>query len=984
MTLFRGVSGFPFALCIMCMCFINSIASLAQFRFTGKVADQSGHPLSGVTVLGDRSNVLTTTDSIGNFALSAGAGATIEFSYVGFSRQRIVLDQTIDLNIVMVEEAVTLEEIIVIGYGTASRKNLSASIDRVSKENFIEGNLTNPLQHLQGQVAGLSIVRPGGDPNGDFIVRVRGATSIEGQPPLLVIDGVAMDDFHRGIAAVNPSDIESYDILKDAAAAAIFGSRGANGVIIITTRKGKTGKAVFEYNGFGTVEKISNKFNLLSADQWRKATEGWGFDFLDQGANTDWQEEMSRTAYTQNHALNISGGSEEIQFSGSIGYLKQDGVILNTGKDALTTRMIVTQSALNDKLALVYNFNSSTIRRGFLPDQTSTGQVREGGAFVFSYSPSLLPVLSVTNPDGSYFLPPGFLNPVFLLKELYSKQKQNLYQGSVKADYELKDWIQIGMLSSITKTNDTYDRFWPELWGLPSVGTKAASQKVNYSGNMNFEIHKNSGRHDIRLIGVYEYNRFMNEGFGVNAGGFLSDDLLTNNLGTASTITTNDILSFKNEIRIISFLGRVVYNFDNRYILTANYRRDGSSKFGPNNRWSDFPSLSMAWRVSQEQFMQGTNWINDLKLRISYGLTGNQENLPPNKYQALYLPTGPYLVGGRLGQSYGIAQEFNPDLKWEVRRSFNVGLDFSLFQNKLNGAFEVFNDHSDDMLFLYNIPQPPFISNRVYANAANSTNEGVELTIGSTILSRKNFQWNVNGNFSKVKNRITELLGEFKSFNLSIDQNYGYASGGALGYSPVSRLTVGYPAGTFWLPEHAGIDESGAFLYAQYDESGNYTGTGTTYEDRDRKYIDPTPDFIWGFTNKIRFRNFDLDIFFRGVQGQKIFANSLMNLESMAYLPFSNVSERALTNGFVNLPEPSTYWIRDGSFIRLENISLAYRWPTEALRHLRIYVSAHNLFVSTNYDGIDPEVNTDGPQRYIDGSYYPRTKGVTLGVNVGF
>jgi TonB-dependent starch-binding outer membrane protein SusC len=983
MTLVPGLSAFRFVL-FMCVCLLNCMASYAQARFSGNVQDQTGHPLSGVTILGGSSDVLTTTDSIGNFALIASSGATIEFSYVGFARQRVLLNEVGDLNIVMIEQALTLDEIIVTGYGTASRKNVTASIDRVSKENFIKANVTSPLQHLQGQVAGLSIVRAGGDPNGDFIVRVRGATSIEGQQPLLVIDGVAMSDFHRGISSVNPADIESYDVLKDAAAAAIFGSRGANGVIIITTRKGKAGKAKFEYSGFVSAENASNKIDVLSADQWRQATEGWGGEFLDQGANTDWQEEMSQTAYTQNHSFNISGGSDEIQFSGSIGYLKQDGVILNTGKDAFTTRMIVTQSAVNKKLRLEYNFNSSTIRRDFLPDQSSTSQVREGGAYVFSYSPWVLPVWPATNPDGSHFMLPYFINPLFLLEELSSKQKQNFFQGSIKADYELTDWLNIGILSSVTKTNDTYDRFWPQIFQLPSAAIKSASQEAIYSGNMNFEIHKSSGRHDLKLVGVYEYNKFVNEGFGVQASGFLSDELLTNNLGTASIISTDDISSYKDEVRLISFLARIVYAFDDRYILTANYRRDGSSKFGPNNRWSNFPSLSMAWRVSQEKFMQDADWLNDLKIRVSYGLTGNQENLPPNRYQPLYLPTGPYLSNGRLGQSYGISQEFNPDLKWEVRRSFNVGLDFSVLKNKLNGTVEVFNDQSEDMLFLYNIPQPPFISNRVYANAGSATNKGIELTIGGTILSKGKFQWTINGNISKVKNEITKLLGDFKSFKLSIDQNYGYSLGGALGYAPISRLAVGFPAGTFWIPEHAGFDESGNFLYAQYDNAGNVTGTSTTYKDQDRVFIDPTPDFLWGLTNAIRVGNFDLDFFFRAVHGQKIFANSLLNLESMAYLPGRNVSEVALTNGVTNLPEPSTYWIRDGSFIRLENVSVGYRWTMKEQTHLRLYVSAQNLFIISSYDGIDPEINTDGPQRYIDGSYYPRTRGVTVGINAGF
>jgi iron complex outermembrane receptor protein len=429
-----------------------------------------------------------------------------------------------------------------------------------------------------------------------------------------------------------------------------------------------------------------------------------------------------------------------------------------------------------------------------------------------------------------------------------------------------------------------------------------------------------------------------------------------------------------------------VYNYNDRYLLTANFRRDGSSKFGPNNRWGNFPSIALGWRASNEKFLKQLKWLDNLKLRLSYGYTGNQENLPPNSYQILYAPAGPYLFNGQVFQSYAVNQENNPDLKWEVRKAFNIGVDFSLLENRINGSIDAFNDKTSDMLFLYDIPQPPFLTNKVYANAASAVNKGVEINLGAVVIKTNNFQWEMQTNFATLRNHITNLLGQFKGFDLSITgRHYGYVFGGAFGSTYATELKVGYPAGVFWIPEHARIDAGGHELFNNYDSTGKITGTSTTYTDKDRVYIDPTPRFTWGFTNTFAYGNFDLSFFLRGVQGQKIFANSILFRENINNLPGSNVTEKALTNGFKDLNNPSTYWLRDGTFTRLENITLGYNFKNlRGVSGLRIYITAINLFVITSYEGIDPEISTDGSQRYIDASYYPKTRGFTFGVNAGF
>jgi len=615
--------------------------------------------------------------------------------------------------------------------------------------------------------------------------------------------------------------------------------------------------------------------------------------------------------------------------------------------------------------------------------------VRQGGATVFTWAQTFLPVWPVYNEDGSFYSPgAGYRNPVAFLSESHSKQKQNFFQTLLKGDYELVDGLRVGALAAISNGSDVYERMWPPTAGSgdDSWAGRSNDNKRNFTGDLHLNFRKQFGEHLFDVTGVYEYNDFVNDGFSVNAfGPFVEGLLLSDNLGSATSVTPNDISSYKNEVKIISFLGRFIYSFQDRYILTANFRRDGSSKFGTNHRWGNFPSASIAWRITNEGFMQSASWL-DLKLRASYGLTGNQEGLPPNNHQTLYGPAGPYYLDGQYGQSYGIVRESNPDLKWEVRKSLNFGMDFSLWKDRINGTVDVFSDKTSDMLFLYNVPQPPFVNNSVYANAADATNKGMEVSVAGDIVSQNNFKWNARVNVGAVRSRITNLIGQFKGFDLQVtNTNYGWAAGGSFQGAYVTELKEGYPAGVFLLPQHAGFDAAGNELFVVRDIEGHAVDTTDSFSSSDRVYIDPSPDFEWGLTNTFTYRNFDLSIFVRGVQGSKIFANSLLNLGSRAYLPAANVTERALTDGFVKKPNISTYWLHDGSFTRLENVTLGYTLNhIKGITRLRVYVVGRNLLLLTNYEGMDPEVNVEGPQRYIDQSYYPKTRSFTIGLDLSF
>jgi TonB-dependent starch-binding outer membrane protein SusC len=969
---------------------LSAQVGFAQTRtVSGKITDArdaSGLPQVSVVVKGTSTG--TTTDEGGNFTLSVPESArTLVFSAVGFASQEVAIPSSGQINVSLSAATNTdLNEVVVVGYGTAKKKDITGAVTKVTSREFNTGNISNPLQQVQGKVAGLVIVQPGSDPNSNLTVRLRGSTSLEGQPPLLVIDGVAIDDFNRGINSIAPNDIESYDILRDASSAAIYGSRGANGVIIITTKKGRSGKTQVDYSGFVSMESVSNKLDMLSAAQWRAKV---GTSALDRGANTDWQDVITRDAFTQNHTIGISGGASGFSYRASINYIKNQGVVVNTGRELMSARFTATQKSLNDKLNIQFGLNATQINRDQLPDQVDA---RFGGSGIFNLVYNYLPVWPVYNADGSYFQVIDFdlENPLFRLKEIKNKRRDNFYQGNFRLDYEILKGLKIGTFGAMSRANDINNYFEPR---IPEKNNQNIASISNFNKEVvNFDIHgnyrKDFGKHTLDLTGVYEWNRFLNDGF--NAGGrdYTIPGLQDNNLGAGNNLEQRQVGSYKNEVRLISFLARAVYSFDNRYSATVNFRRDGSSKFGKNNRWGNFPSVGVAWTVSNEKFFEDVKFFNMLKFRVNYGLTGNQESLGPYPNQQLYGTLGGYVYNDQIYQSYGVSQLANPDLKWEVRKSFNIGLDMTILNNRLNATIDVFNDKTEDLLFRYDLPQPPFVYNQVVANAANATNKGVEVTLDGRIIQKKNFTYSARLNVGTLKNKITNLSGQFQGADLQIvARNYGFADGRGLSNAYVTRLVPGYTAGVFWIHQFAGLNDQGQQLYNDYDANGKLVGTTRTPTDEDRVYIDPQPKFSWGFTNDFTFGNFDLSIFLRGIQGQKVFANTLLNLETTTRLPGNNVTTGALTNGITEQPQPSDYWLRNASFARLENLTLGYNIRSgkiKQIEYLRLYVAANNLFVITDYEGIDPEIKVEGDRRYIDRNFYPKTRSFTVGVNVNF
>ncbi|HSZ32442.1 MAG TPA: carboxypeptidase-like regulatory domain-containing protein, partial [Puia sp.] len=493
----------PRFILLLFLSFFLCLSLFSQRIFKGLITGRSGQPVAGASIINSTTKKGTVSDSSGNFSIDAVQGAVLEISCVGYLSQRFTVKNESYILLQLSESQNNLNEVVRIGYGTTTRKDITGAVSGVSASQFNLGVITNPMQEIEGKVAGVVIVQPGGDPNGDYIVRIRGATSLTGQPPLLVIDGVAVDSFQIAVNTLNPADIESFTILKDASSAAIYGSRGANGVILITTKRGRVGKTSVEYDGFVSQENVSHELDALNADEWRKATAGDSSSRgLDLGANTDWQKAITRSAFTQTHNLSISGGTHELNYRGSIGYTDQQGIVINTGKTMVTARLNIDQKSLGDKLDIRYGISGTVNNRDLLPDQNSTNQQVSGGSHIFYYANNImLPVWPEYNSDGSYFQPPssgpGVASPLFILNGIYSKLKENFFQGSVRADYEIVKNLRAGVLGALSEGDNTYNFFAPAATGLPSYATKSNTNKEDFTGDIHGNYQKNFGKQSI-------------------------------------------------------------------------------------------------------------------------------------------------------------------------------------------------------------------------------------------------------------------------------------------------------------------------------------------------------------------------------------------------------------------------------------------------------------------------------------------------------
>lgn len=951
----------------------------------GTVKDAtSGSPMPGVTVrVKEIPSVGTITGTDGTFSLEVpSAGKNLEFSFIGYDTRTLPVSSSMNVKLTAGK---SLNEVVVVGYGTQKAKDVSGAVSNITAKDFSKGIVTNPMQQIQGKVSGLVITQPGGDPNQNVIIRLRGQTSLTGgQTPLIVVDGVPLDDPSE-VANIPPGDIASYDVLKDASATAIYGSRGANGVIIINTKKGSAGKTRVTYSGYVGIDHIAKEYDLLNASQWKTAVNQLGIDpntiaGYEKGGNTDWYKAITRRAFSQSHNIAFSGGTNTFNYRASATYLNQQGVVINSGKEEVGLRFNAEQKALNDKL---------DIQAGLVETQTNRKYTDYSN---FTYVFSTPPTYPVYNPDGSYFAFNDFeqANPVEHLNEELNTGKENFNQLYGTVNYSLTKTLKIGTTGSLSLFNRQNDFFAPTfpVENNYNQASKYAENRNSKKGDFHINYANNWGKNNFTATAVYEYNDFVYNNFRAAGQQYIVEQEQNNALQNGNA-AYNAISSYQDEYTLISFLGRATYNFNSKYYAEASFRRDGSSKFGANNRWGNFPSFSLAWRLSQESFLNHVSWINDLKLRGGYGVTGNQDAINPYSTQLLLGSVGKYYNAANVvfpyPQAYAPTQNANKDLKWEERHGTNIGLDFSLFNDRFSGDLNWFNDKTTNLLYNYTVPVPPFYVNTILANVGALTNKGFEVSLTGHIINKSNFTWTANGQISFVKTRVASLSGTYAGFNLSTNNiPGGVAEGRGLSSDPITYLKVGYAPYTFYLAHFVGVDANGNQLF-------DSAGAKVPESHAVRRYIDPSPKFNYGLNNTFTYNNWSLNFFLRGVYGQKIFNNTLLDVENINRLPGNNVTKEALTNGIKDAAVASDLWLENASFLRLDNATLAYTFKTiKGLNSLQVYVTGSNLFVITKYRGLDPEIrNADSNEAYIDANYggdgyYPRTRSYSFGVNVSF
>jgi len=951
----------------------------------GSVKDSQGLALQGVSVVVKGTTTGTITDAGGLFRLSIPADSKIlVFSFIGMGSQEVEIGNQTTFNIVMVEESYMVDEVVVVGYGRTAKKDLTGAVTVVEAEEMNKGVYSSPTQMLQGKVPGLNITRSG-DPSGSASITLRGPSTLRtgaAMEPFYVIDGVP----GASIDAVAPDDIVSINIMRDASSTAIYGSRAANGIILITTRRAKTNESYFTYNGYAAAETVSNRIEMLSAEELRTFLTANSKTPLDEdGSSTNWQDEVMRTGISHNHNFSFGNSSENTRYSASINYLNNQGIIKTSSMDRLTARISVEQQAVNDRVTLGLNLSNT---------ETNQHVIRQE---LFANMLKYLPTIGIYNPDGTYYQNTqnsNYHNPVAILdNDLDDRKISNLL-----ANMTLKVNILKGLTydaSASYQNTDIKRNVYDKQASTLKIGSNGFALRSEYANRKtlfeNYLTYENLfGKHSVKILAGYSWQQDkLNDGFQAANANFVTDDLLYNNLSLGSSpdkVTTQERFGTATiqTLRIISAYSRLNYQFADRYLLQATIRRDGSSAFGENNRWGTFPAVSVGWRITNEPFMQNQKLFSDLKLRIGYGISGNSLGFDPMISKLKYGLTGVTYINGEQVQSIGVTQNENANLKWESTAMSNIGLDFAFLKGRITGTLEVYDKETKDLIWYYPVKVPPYLYPYLWANVGEISNKGIEFQIDATPVRTNNFQWTTSFNISSNKNEVKSLSNDqFETPEIGIRT----AAIGGKGQSgnPTQVIMEGQPLGTFFLRQWAGRDESGVSLF--FAANGDKLRVVTV--DDFAICGSAQPKFLFGWNNSFAYRKFDLSFFFRGVAGNKILNGTLAGLNDVNYAASNNIPKWSLREpvGDINSFYYSDRFLESGTYARLDNATLGYTIDLSKLRikSARIYVTGNNVFVLTGYRGVDPEINMGGIEPGIDNNnFYPKTRSFILGLNLNF
>jgi TonB-linked SusC/RagA family outer membrane protein len=951
----------------------------------GKVVDENGMPLPGANVMEEGTKNIVTTDMEGNFEITVeSTESVIIISFTGYMDSKAVAGRFPDIS-QMVPNVALLDEVVVVGYGTSSRKDVTGAVASISAKDMNQGAISTPLQLIAGKLAGVVVNQTGSEPGGTPSVRIRGISSlIGGSDPLIVIDGIQGN--LELLNQISPTDIASIDVLKDASATAVYGSRGAPGVIIVTTKKSKPGTTSVEFNSTVSYDYIPKKLDMLGADEWWAEAQKVGVPAsANHGANTDWYGLLTKAGATQNHNLSFGGGTEKFNYRASVTAILQDGVVIESKNQKYIGNIQATQLALDDRLKLTFNISSAIHETRRMVQSIGRPSFTSN---LISNSYLMRPTDPVYNVDGTYFTDSNvfqYLNPYAVTQTVTNENRfENLF-GSLRADLDLFEGLTASWFGSWRKTNSMTGFFIP----VESTDSNAINQRgfANISNdkqnerlmNMSLTYKKDFGDHTINLLGLYEWQNQTYQGNYAQARGFLNDATTYNalQLGDLSKVLSGDFSSYKNDRTLVSFLGRVNYSFLGRYLLTASYRRDGSSVFGINNKWGNFSSASVAWQIDKEPFMANQKLFTELKLRGGYGVTGNQQGLGPQSSLSLVGASGATYFGGQQIPNYNITQNANADLKWETKKQTNIGLDFAMADSRIRGTVDVFSATTDNLLFGYTVPQPPFPISNIMANVGSIRNEGLEVSLAYDVISTDNTRLTLAGNVSFLRNEVLNLSGSINGVPLNTD----YVSWG-----PNAYLIKGQPIGTFNILHHTGKNDQNSETVRDVNGDG-IIDQGNTSPDR-LLSGQTLPKYTFAFNPTLRYKNFDFSMLWRGSGGNKVYNSLRSSLSYEENIGKSNILASAVPLGLFTSQYGSDLWLEDGSFIRLDNTTVGYNYKLKESKYvdtIRFSVTGNNLVLITNYSGIDPELNfTGGNGGGGDNGIYPRTRSIAFGLNVKF
>ena len=994
--------------CLALLMLLMAQVVMAQTRtITGKVSDAQSEPLAGVNIVVKGTQVGTMTDADGNYSIQVPNGSTqLVASFIGFESQTVQLGQKNKVNIKMVADLQDLDEVVVVGYGTMRKSDLTGAVKSLHAENFKTGVDLTAQQLMQGQFSGVNITKNSGKPGGANTIRVRGGTSITASnDPLYVVDGVPLNanttttsisssvstntfdlEAVDPLSMLDPSDIESINVLKDASATAIYGSRGANGVIMITTKKGKKGTKSLSYGLNLGWSVMAKKLDVLNASEYRQAfkdinatlPESKQMTLNDGGTDTDWQDEISQTGFSQGHHLSFMSSAGETTYRASLSYTDQNGIIRRSGVENYNARVNINHSALDDKLKLDFNMGYNEQHNSQAPISNTVGSEMGSCALYEAYV--FNPTLPVYDENGDFVdVKPYRVNPVSFTEEVQDKRNNRKFIGNLSADYNfwgpLTAHVNLGYTYNTVTRNSYIAK--NNLFGAGLNGYASIQKTEDYSKLLDAILKYNQklGKHMIDAMAGYSYQYFRASGNFMSAQDFLSDEFNWHNIGAAGSFNTPT--SYENSNTLISFYGRVNYNFDNRYLLTATLRRDGSSRFGEDSKWGLFPSAAASWRISQEKFW---NWeaMNDFKLRYSWGITGNQEIGNYQSLSTLSASSKGYLVGGNKVTIIMPAQYANPDLKWEETTQHNIGVDFGFLDSRIRGSFDWYTKTTDDLLLSVDVPSPSYITKQI-ANVGSVKNSGVELELAGDIIRTRSWHWDISVNLTHNTNEVTSLSNDKWTGD---DVLSAPCQGQGLSGQYAQRIKEGYAIGTFWGKEFTGLDADGMETYRTNADGTTWTGEIGCAQ----------PDLMYGIQTNVRYKQWSLGVNLRGTIGNDVYNCTANNLMYTNNLPGRNILAAALTSG-INYDQQKTFssrWLEDGSFLRLDNLTIGYDFAVHALHISQAHVSlsAQNLFCITGYDGLDPEVSSEVSSNAttlgIDYLSYPRARTFAIGLNVTF